>query len=68
MTICVIFSLVVLSNWPLNQLDTHNVFMHGDLEEVVYMRQPHDFVNHNFSNHVCKIKKAIYGLKQVPHA
>lgn len=45
-----------------------SVFLHGDLDETVYMFQPHGFVNKTCPDHVCKLQKAIYGLKQAPHA
>ncbi|PHT82485.1 hypothetical protein T459_15500 [Capsicum annuum] len=36
--------IVAVRHWPLYQLDIKNVFLHGDLEEEVYMEQPPDFV------------------------
>ena len=36
--------------------------------EEVYVEQPHGFTSFNFSNHVFKFKKALYGLPQVPRA
>ena len=33
--------------------------------EEVYMKQPQGFVDPNFPNHLCLLRKAIYGLKQV---
>lgn len=55
-------------NWHLYQLDILNAFLHGDLEDEVYIRQYPEFVNSDFSTYVCKLKKSIYGLKQTPRA
>lgn len=42
--------------------------MHGVLSEEVYMEQPPDFHDSSFLTHVCRLHKAIYGLKQPPRA
>lgn len=67
-TVHFLLSLVIYSHWVLHQLDIQNAFLHGDLEDDVYMWQPPDFVHPNFLHHVCKLSKSIYGLKQAPRA
>ena len=49
-------------------MDVKNTFLHGNLEEEVYMQQPPAFENKRFPNYICKLKKALYGLIQAPRA
>ncbi|KAL1198616.1 Retrovirus-related Pol polyprotein from transposon RE1 [Cardamine amara subsp. amara] len=44
-------------------MDLHNVFLHGDLEEEVYMQLPTGF-RHQHLRKVCWLRKYLYGLKQ----
>jgi hypothetical protein len=67
-TIRIVLSIVVSRDWTLRQLDVQNVFLHGILEEEVYMRQPPGYENKMKPGYVCKLDKAIYGLKQAPRA
>ncbi|KAI0505062.1 hypothetical protein KFK09_016019 [Dendrobium nobile] len=65
-TIRILLTIATQRHWSLLQLDVTNAFLHGDLEEDVYMSQPQGFVDSQFPTHVCKLHKSIYGLKQSP--
>ena len=60
-------SLLALANsldWEVHQKDVKSAFLQGDLNEEVFMRQPDGYVDKGNPNHVCKLKKSFYGLKQ----
>ncbi|GKC59912.1 retrovirus-related pol polyprotein from transposon TNT 1-94 [Tanacetum coccineum] len=59
----VILSLTACEDYELEQLDVKTVFLHGNLEETIYMRQPPGF-EEGTGNKVCLLKKYLYGLKQ----
>ncbi|KAL3514410.1 hypothetical protein ACH5RR_027127 [Cinchona calisaya] len=50
----------------LEQLDVKTTFLHGELEEQIYMKQPEGFKIEEKEDHVCLLKKSLYGLKQSP--
>jgi len=67
-TIRTIISIAANHGWKLFQLDVKNAFLHGDLEEEVYMEIPPGFNSRETEGKVCKLKKSLYGLKQSPRA
>ncbi|GKC32127.1 retrovirus-related pol polyprotein from transposon TNT 1-94 [Tanacetum coccineum] len=62
-SIRVILALTACKDYELEQLDVKTTFLHGNLEKVIYMRQPPGYEQ---GNKVCLLKKSIYGLKQSP--
>lgn len=67
-TIRIILSIAVSREWSLRQLDIQNAFLHGHLEEEVYMEQPPGFEDVTKPHYICKLDKSLYGLKQAPRA
>ena len=59
-------SLVVVEDLHLEKLDVKISFLHGDLEEEIYMQQPQGYEVKGKENLVCSLKKSLYGLKQAP--
>eukprot|EP00268_Persea_americana_P005426 TRINITY_DN11818_c1_g3_i1.p1 TRINITY_DN11818_c1_g3~~TRINITY_DN11818_c1_g3_i1.p1 ORF type:complete len:152 (+),score=17.72 TRINITY_DN11818_c1_g3_i1:37-456(+) len=62
-----ILAIAVSQSWPLFQLDVKNAFLHGDLEELVYMCLPQGYIIAN-DRDVARLKRSLYGLKQALRA
>ncbi|PNX98781.1 hypothetical protein L195_g022038 [Trifolium pratense] len=67
-TIKLILSIALGKQWPMHQLDVNNAFLQGHLKEDVYMAQPPGLKDSQHPTYVCKLHKAIYGLRQAPRA
>ncbi|CAL8994262.1 unnamed protein product, partial [Prunus brigantina] len=65
-SIRILLALVAQFDLELAQLDVKTAFLHGDLEEEIYMSQPEGFKVAGKENWVCKLQKSLYGLKQSP--
>jgi hypothetical protein len=49
-------------------MDVKTTFLNGVIEEEVYIEQPQWFEVEDRKTHVCKLKKALYRLKQAPRS
>jgi hypothetical protein len=67
-TIRTVLTLIATKDWPAHQLDVSNAFLHGNLQERVYSRQPPGFEDPSRQNDVCLLSRSLYGLRQAPRA
>ena len=61
-TVRVLLSLAANLDWPLHQLDVKNAFLHGDLEEEIYMDIPPGYTVTSGKETTCRLQRALYGL------
>jgi hypothetical protein len=59
-----IIALAAHHGYELHQMDVRSAYLHGELEEDIYMQQPEGYVVPGKEQLVCKLRKALYGLKQ----
>jgi len=62
----VVLAMCAAFDLHLEQLDVKTAFLHGELEEEIYMLQPEGFEEQGKENLVCRLTKSLYGLKQAP--
>ncbi|CAL9029397.1 unnamed protein product, partial [Prunus brigantina] len=65
-SIRILLALVAQFDLELVQLDVKTAFLHGNLSEEIYIRQPEGYEEKGKNGLVCKLNKSLYGLKQSP--
>ena len=65
-TLRMLLALAANQDLELVQMDVKTAFLHGDLDEEIYMEQPEGYEVSGKEHLVCKLKKSLYGLKQSP--
>ena len=64
-TVRTFLAIAVAKGWELHQMDVHNAFLHGELEEEVYMQMPPGFMSLT-PGKVYRLRNTLYGLRQAP--
>ena len=65
-SIKLVLAIVASKRWEVHHMDVKSEFLHGELQEEIYMQQPKIFQEDHFL--ICSLKKSRYRLKQTPRA
>ena len=61
----ILLSILAHLDYEIWQMDVKTTFLNGYLDEDIYMEQPEGFIAKGQDSKVCKLRKSIYGLKQL---
>lgn len=67
-TVRLLLALAAKNKWEVHHLDVKSAFLNGELSEEVYVSQPRGYEKEGEDHKVYKLFKALYGLRQAPHA
>jgi hypothetical protein len=67
-SIRVVISLETKMGWQIHHMDVKMDFLNGVIEEEVYIEQQEGFEVYGRESHVCRLKRALYGLNKAPRA
>jgi Reverse transcriptase (RNA-dependent DNA polymerase)/gag-polypeptide of LTR copia-type/Integrase core domain/GAG-pre-integrase domain/Zinc knuckle len=59
-----LLAIAANKDWEIYQFDINTAFLYGIIDTDIYMEQPDGYVDKKMSDHVCKLKKSLYGTKQ----
>lgn len=62
-TVRLLFAFAAHKGWVIYHLDVKMAFLNGEVHEEVYVEQPRGFIVQGKEHFVCKLKKALYGLR-----
>jgi hypothetical protein len=62
----ILLAFVVAKGFKLFQMDVKSAFLHGVIEEEVYVKQPLGFESERFPHRVYRLKRALYRLNRCP--
>ena len=65
-SIRLVLAIAASKRWEVHHMDVKSAFLHGDLKEEIYMKQPKGFIDD--PSLVYRLRKSLYGLKQAPRA
>lgn len=65
-TVRMVLAMAAVQGWNVYQMDVETAFLNSLVSEDVYVRQAPGFVVHGKEQHVYKLRKSLYGLKQSP--
>ena len=63
-----VLAIAASKGWEVHQMDVKTAFLNGKITEEIYLEQTEGFETHDPNIFVCRLKKALCGLKQAPRA
>lgn len=67
-TVRIVLAVAAQVGWPVFHFDVKSAFLNGDISEEVFVEQPPGYQEEGKESYVCKLRKALYGLRQAPKA